>query len=156
MAGRGPAPKAADQRRRRNEPARGEWVDLVPFERRDKRVLPAISSLPKPPMRGGTQSKWTARTRAAWTAWRNDPATRQFGPAEVQAAVDTIFLYEEMARGAHNFAGEIRLRLDGLGLTAKGKRDLRWRVPPPGEVVQLKSVAPPTRERKVRAVEAVA
>jgi len=138
MAGRGPAPKDASQRRRRNEPARGEWVDLPPL---DGPVLP-----PLPDREDG----WASRTRGAWDAWRADPATGMFGPAEVQAAMDLAHLYDaNVRRGDERFASETRLRADGLGLTAKGKRDLRWRV---GEVEDLpvkKKLASVTRLRAV-------
>jgi hypothetical protein len=86
MAGRGPAPKPKDQRRRRNAPARGEWVDLPPV---DEPVLP---ELPKRPRGTG---RWHPRTVALWEAWRQDPATTQFGPAEVAAAVELAFLHHD-------------------------------------------------------------
>jgi hypothetical protein len=119
MAGRGPAP--AENRRRSNEPARGEWIDL-PLLDPKKPVLPAL------PKRAKGDGPWSARTRSAWKAWREDPATTQYGPAEVQAAIDLAYLHDEWARGGGSkIAVEVRQRMDGLGLTPKGKRDLRWR-----------------------------
>jgi hypothetical protein len=116
MAGRGPAPKALDQRRNHHEPLRGEWTSLHPLK---SPVLPALP-------RG---EKWSSRTRAAWAAWRKDPATAMYGPAEVQLAVDLAHLYEEwVVRGGAKIASEIRQRQDGLGLSPKGKQDRRWRV----------------------------
>lgn len=112
MAGTGPAP--AEQRRRRNEPARGEWIDLQPI------VNPTLPALP--------EGDYPTRTRGAWDAWRTDPASAMFGPAEVSAALDLLELHSEWARGKTMLSAEVRLRMDGLGLTAKGKRDLRWRV----------------------------
>src|SRR5690554_6445262 len=104
MAGRGPAPKP--NRRRRNEPARGDWVDLEPLDR------PVLPPLP----RGG---KWTAEARAAWKAWREDPVTSQYTPADIAYALDAIRLYNKMTPKT---ASEVRLRMDALGLTPKGKR----------------------------------
>jgi hypothetical protein len=118
MAGRGPAPKDPSQRRRGQAPGRGEWVDLPPLE---KPVLPDL-----PPL--GGRRKWSTRTLASWDAWRVDPATALYGPAEIAAAVELAYVMESMVRGEEN-AAEVRLRADGLGLTAKGKRDLRWRAP---------------------------
>lgn len=141
MAGRGPAPAEKTQRRRANEPARGEWVDVHPFERGEKRVLPPLSALPKPPKRGGVQSRWTGRTRAAWNAWREDPATRLYGPADIQAAIDLVFMYEEWVRGA-KVHDEIRQRQDRLGLNPKGKRDIRARLAEPGELIQMRGSTP--------------
>src|SRR5689334_17387882 len=84
MAGRGPAPKPEGQRRRRNEPARGEWVDLVPLE---APVLPKADSV------------WHPRTVALWDAWREDPASGMFGPAEIAACVELGWLMDEFATG---------------------------------------------------------
>jgi hypothetical protein len=119
MAGRGPVPKDPAARRNRTPSARGEWVDLPPLERP---VLPELA--PSASARG---RRWSPRTVAAWNAWRQDPATGQFGPAEIAAAVELAYVMEAHVRGEEK-AAEVRLRMDGLGLTPKGKRDLRWRV----------------------------
>lgn len=118
MAGRGPAPKDPDQRARSNVPARGEWVDVrAPA----KPILPTLSSIEK-----GT---WQLRTKRMWEAWRKDPATTLFGPAEIAAAIHTIYLLDELViDGTASLASQVRLHMDGLGLTLKGKRDLRIRV----------------------------
>lgn len=123
MAGTGPAP--AEQRRRTNAPQRGEWVDLPPLE---APILPELPEL-------ADGEEWSARARMTWAAWRADPVTAQWSPADVAYALDAIALYEGMT--ASN-ANEVRLRMDGLGLTPKGKRDLRWRVQPA-------AAAPPER-----------
>lgn len=108
MAGRGPAPKAPGERRRYNQPARSEWIDLEPLE---KPVLP-------PAMR-----QWAAHVQLLWKAWRNDPVTSQYGPADLAAVFELARRYDDLQ------PNEQRLRMDGLGLTPKGKRDLRWRTP---------------------------
>ena len=113
MAGRGPAPKPAGQRRRRNVPLRGEWVDLEPLR---KPVLPKADP------------EWSVRAKEAWAAWRADPVTARYGPSD-------LFAVRELARlisDDETAAAELRLRMDGLGLTPKGKRDLRWRLPEAG------------------------
>lgn len=107
MAGRGPAPKPAGQRRRRNAPARGEWIELYPL---DEPVVPEAAE------------HWTPEARRRWEVWRSDPVTSLWGPADTFAA-------RELAEHFDVFnPSEQRLRMDGLGLTPKGKRDLRWRV----------------------------
>jgi hypothetical protein len=115
MAGNGPAPKPKDQRVNNHAPSRGEWVDLYPLE---KSVLPDL------PERAEDES-WSAAAIAAWRAWREDPVTSQYSPADIAYAIDAIRLYEVMTPSRAN---EVRLRMDSLGLTPKGKRDLRWRV----------------------------
>jgi hypothetical protein len=144
MAGRGPAPKPKDQRRRRNTPARGEWVDL-----------PAVDEplLPELPKRVRGTGRWHPRTVALWEAWRQDPATTQFGPAEVAGAVELAFLHHDACLGAEKMS-EVRQRMDGLGLSAKGKRDLRWRAPTEHAAEDVEPTTPrpkPTRQH-LRAV----
>lgn len=113
MPGQGPPPKGT--RRRANEPARGEWVELDPLE---KPVLPEL-----PELEDGEQWRWA--TVAAWDAWRSDSVTSQYSASDIAYALDTILLHNAMTPSSAN---EVRLRMDALGLTPKGKRDLRWRV----------------------------
>jgi hypothetical protein len=116
MSGIGPAP--AETRRRRNEPARGEWVDLAPLEG---------------PVLEAADPSWPDHVRRLWEAWRLDPVTAQYSSSEVAAVWELARCYDDLK------PAEQRLRADGLGLTAKGKRDLRWRIG--GEV----AVAPKVR-----------
>lgn len=102
------APKDPGQRRRYNQPARGEWVDLEPL---GKAVLPRADS------------RWSEAAKRLWAAWRADPVTAQYGPADKAAVWELARLFDDLA------PNEQRLRMDGLGLTPKGKRDLRWRTP---------------------------
>src|SRR4051812_25512625 len=112
MAGRGPAPKAFEQRRNASEPQRGEWVTVAAGA---KSALP--SALPK-------GDAWSPRTEGAWKAWRQDSVTSLYGPADVQLAIDLAYLYEQWVDvGGSKLAGEIRQRQDGLGLSPKGKQD---------------------------------
>jgi hypothetical protein len=134
MAGRGPAPKDPEQRRRTNAPARGDWVEI---KAPAKPVVPPLSKIGAAPDGG-----WPARTKALWESIRKDPASTTWGPAEHAAAVELIYLHAEWTVfGPASLAAEIRLRSDGLGLTLKGKRDLRLRV------VEEVAVEQPRRSR---------
>lgn len=140
MAGRGPAPST--NRRRSNEPTRGDWIDVKPFEKKEQRVLPTLEE-------GfvdvfdleGESITWPAMTRRAWAAWRDDPVTRLYSPADVSYALDTIFLH---AMQTNSTANEVRLRMDGLGLTPKGRQDRRVRVADDG----LAAAAAPAAKKK--------
>ena len=111
----GPAPKDAHFRHRGSRTRDGEWLDLEPIDE------PILHGLP--------EGEWSPRTLALWEAWRLDPATRAWSPADVAFAVETAYLAEVVqATGKAAHASEFRQRLDSLGLTAKGKRNLRWRV----------------------------
>jgi hypothetical protein len=133
VAGRGPAPKQG--RRRRNAPLRGDWVDLAPLEQ------PVLGELPELP-----GEVWREPTVAVWEAWRSDPVSAQWSAADVAFALDTITLHNAMTASS---ASEVRLRMDALGLTPKGKRDLRWRLVGQAESVRAKPLA---AVRQLRAV----
>ena len=126
MAGRGPAPKDPGQRRRYNQPARSEWVDLEPLE---KPVLP-------PP-----EYSWTTGATRMYNAWRRDPVTSQYGPADIAAICELARWYDLLP------FSEQRLRMDALGLTPKGKRDLRWRTP--AEVATIAEQKTPVRKLRI-------
>ena len=134
----GPPPKFAGARRRRNPPARGDWIEIPPLE---APVLPELDEL--------FEGEWAPETLFAWEAWRQDPVTALWTPADVSFAIDTILLHNAMTPSTAN---EIRLRMDTLGLTAKGRQHLRWKV------VTLEEQAPPqtrrrSQTRRLRAVD---
>lgn len=121
MAGRGPAPKDPEQRRRTNTPTRGEWTEVrAPA----KPVVVPLSKVGAAPDGG-----WPARTKALWESWRQDAATTVWGPGDLAAAIELIYLHAEWTvYGPASLAAEIRLRSESLGLTLKGKQDRRLRV----------------------------
>lgn len=151
MAGQGPAPKDAAQRRRRNAPARGEWVDLPSVK---KPILPTLKQI-------DGKRKWSPQLKMLWEHWRKDPATTQYGPAEIALAKHLAFVYDDLAQAYKlSTSSEVRLILDTLGLTPKGKRDNRWRISADGGVDQegeLDKTAAnkraAARRKKIRAVE---
>lgn len=118
MAGRGPAPKDPAARARRNAVQRGEWLEL-----------PAQGEAPPGMPASAGEAGWLQATADAWVAWWSDPAATQWGPAQQNAVLELLVLTDQFWRGKTGVANEMRLRQDALGLTEKGKRDLRWRVP---------------------------
>lgn len=155
MAGTGPPAKPPHLRRHRAAPLRGEWVDLEPLARP---VLPA--ALPKRPKGAGA---WSPRSRALWKGIREDPVSAVYGPVELAVLREFMEMFEEYARGRWTLVGDVRRGMDGLGLTPKGKRDLRWRSPtepkpelagvPAGDEV---GAARERRDRRVVAVDPAA
>ena len=117
----GPLPKPKEIRRNRVPPARGEWVDLeVPEE---------------PVLEPYNREAMTVPERM-WNAWRRCGPATQYGEEDREAIYDLAVSWAELT-----FADRDR-RLDKLGLTPKGKRDLRWRTP--NEVKTLKKAAQKT------------
>ncbi len=121
MPGHGPAPKLPEQRSGRAVPTRGEWQDLPPLT---KPLLPCL------PRRSKDEGPWSHRTRQAWESWRADWATGIYGKAEIGQAVHVAYLFEDAVRSHRmpSMWAEVRQWLDRLGLTMKGKRDLRLRL----------------------------
>jgi len=121
MPGRGPAPKDASQRRRTNTPTRGEWTEVrAPA----KPVIPTLAKAAPAPSGG-----WPARSKAVWESWRQDPATTVWGPGDLAAAVELIYVHAGWVElGPASLAAEIRMRSEALGLSPKGKQDRRLRV----------------------------
>jgi hypothetical protein len=129
MPGTGPAPKLKGERRRYNQPARGEWVDLEPLE--EPILIPYDRS-------------WMTVKEKMWNGWRDDPVTSQYSPADIMAIEDLAERWTEMT-----FADRDR-RMDRLALNPKGKRDLRWRTP--NEVKTIKKAEEKASVRKLHAV----
>jgi len=135
----GPVPKMPEARARNNKPAFGEWREVsIP----DPPVLPELPELPG--------DAWSSRTARLWAGLRQDPATSLFGEAEIALAIEAAFVYEHAVRGKTNASqtGQALKWLDTLGLTPKGKRDLRLRVVDAEPVTKLASVKTPNFKRK--------
>lgn len=119
----GPAPKDPAFRARTNVPERGEWLDLPTLSRS---VLPGL------PRRARGDGPWSSRTRRMWRGWKADWATGRFGASEIAMTVELAFLFEDAVRASKPAMwAETRQWMDRLGLTLKGKRDLRLRLAEP-------------------------
>lgn len=115
MAGRGPAPKRTNQRGTDN------WTRLAPLT---KAILPSLTDLlGSAPTDSG---KWPRLTQMLWNAWREDPVTATWTATEIALAGDTICLHAQDPVGK---ASEIRIRIDTLALSPKGRRDARLLLP---------------------------
>lgn len=141
MPGRGPAPKPASQRRNANPKVRGEWIDLTE----------PVGKVPKLPNRGRGRGHWSARTRRAWKAWWSDPASTQWGPADIDLVEHLADVMEAWVRDSRiNAASEIRQLRDHLGLTPKGRQDRRWRLPGAADVVEMPKQTASERMKRLR------
>lgn len=126
MAGRGPTPKDRAIRQRTNRPVRGEWITLPDGTYRGPRP-----TLPR--LKGGL----LASTKEAWEAWWSSPMAHAWGRAQWPKLVRAIALADEVTRrqnrremaGLSSLLAELRQLEDSLGLSEKGRRDLRWHMP---------------------------
>jgi len=146
MAGRGPAPKASSARRRRNEPARGEWAVLT-------QKSPRRPALPRPTPKGG----WSAFAKAEWARWWASPMAAMWDDSD-RGTLELLLVFTESVRETPqaSMATQIRLYRDSLGLTPKGRRDLRWLLPgeTPPELEVLAGGKSDSNVRRLRAVDA--
>src|SRR5690349_4592951 len=125
MAGRGPAPKDADQRRRRNATA------AVTVVAKDGKVHGP--ELPE-------SHEWPARTVDWWQTWRESAQASTFTETDWSFLLDTAVLHAEFWLGDRSVAGELRLRAAKFGATPEDRARLRMEIGEPP--------APPTRLRE--------
>ena len=82
------------------------------------------------------------RVAADVAGWRSSPVTSQYGPEDIEAIVYLGQRFEELDEPSR-FA-----MMDRLGLTPKGKRDLRWRTPQ-----EVKTIAEQPPIKRLRLAE---
>lgn len=114
MAGRGPAPKPASRRARRNkEPVPLRVIESAPV------AQPAL------PKRMPNGEPWPAITRAWWKMWGKDPLAAEFRATDWAELRDTAVLHGLYWSGEVKLAGELRLRTAKFGATAEDRARLR-------------------------------
>ncbi len=115
----GPPPKMT--RRRRNVPASGEW-----------KATPGVGwqhgPIPEPPTR------MLKASREAWATWMGSWFAAHWDPAVLPALRQLIRLFDLVERGGTpaSYRAELRVELDGYGITLKGQQMLHW-APPKAE-----------------------
>ncbi|CAB4906066.1 unannotated protein [freshwater metagenome] len=156
MAGRGPAPKPADQRRRRNKepdalelPAEGNvkpYPELPPTYRSGE----IVSGGKKRAIR----SKFLPETRAWYVTWATSPQATEFSPPTWQRLLRLARLVDQFEREPDKgLLSEIRLQEASLGGTPADMLRLRWRIAEASEDgPKLASVAT-IGDRRRRAVD---
>ena len=142
---RGPAPKDPSARRRRNQPTRGEWTIL---DRPPVKAPP----LPRPSPKGG----FSAPAKAEWGRWWASPMAAMWDASDrgmVELLLRMIDAAWEHPQAAS--ATQIRLFRDGLGLSPKGRRDLRWLLPgeAPPQLDVIDGGKADSNVRRLRAVD---
>jgi hypothetical protein len=111
MAGRGPAPKPADRRARRN-------ADPVP-----KRALLLVrQKAPALP----DDLDWHPQTVAWWAMWAESELAKDFTATDWSFLLDTALMHHAMwSKGQWTLAAEVRLRVAKFGATPEDRARLR-------------------------------
>lgn len=111
MPGRGPAPKPAEERRRRN-------VDPYPAAQVAGDDQVRGPELPD-------DIEWPAATREWWDTWRRSPQAQMFVATDWSFLLDTAMLHAEYWLGDRSLAAELRLRMAKFGTTPEDRMRLR-------------------------------
>jgi hypothetical protein len=136
MSGHGIAPKDPDRRRNRSSPRRGEW-----------KASPGIGwqHTPFPQAPDGL----TEASRIAWTTWLRAWFAAHWEPGDLPALRIMVLLFDQVERGKYQRAAELRMWLDGFGVTKKGQQDRRWAEP---TTVEPSTPKPPRQYDHLRAL----
>lgn len=112
MAGRGPAPKPASRRARRNTDA-GHNLTVLTFTKARQPDLP-------------DDVDWHPRTRAWWSMWQGSPQAETFTETDWSFLLDTALMHHAMwSKGQWTLAAEVRLRVAKFGATPEDRARLR-------------------------------
>ena len=113
MAGRGPAPKPAGSRARRNKDAASVVLRFVRGEQPD---LPELSE----------DHEWHPMTRRWWDTWGRAAQAEGFTDTDWAFLLDTALMHHSMwTLGRFELAGEVRLRVQKFGATPEDRARLR-------------------------------
>lgn len=137
MAGRGPAPKHPDDRRRRN--AEPEMVMLAPDGLLHGPELPETH-------------EWPSATREWWHTWRASVQAQTFTDTDWSFLLDTAVLHAEFWLGDRSVAAELRLRAAKFGATPEDRARLKIEIGQPSAPAVPRERAKGRRERLLKAV----
>ena len=142
MAGRGPAPKPDEERRRRNA------------------VLGTVEVAADGVLRGPALPDtldWPDVTREWWDTWRRSPQAQTFTATDWSFLLDTAVLHMEFWDGDRSVAAELRLRAAKFGATPEDRARLRLSVTeePAKPAATSRRRAPAARTRRERLLKAV-
>lgn len=132
MAGRGPAPKDPEKRRRRNaDPAHAT-------------VVTEDGQLRGPELPEGYD--WHPQTLRWWTTWRSSPQAQAMTATDWDFLTDTALMHHAMwSKSQWTLAAEVRLRVAKFGATPEDRARLRMHIGEPDQ--DDKAAAEPRKSR---------
>ena len=111
MAGRGPSPKRAERRARRNKDTVPSTV--IKFVRGEQPALP-------------DGMEWHPQSQQWWAMWGKSEAGQNFTDADWSFLLDTALMHNAMwLKGQWTLAAEVRLRVAKFGQTPEDRARLR-------------------------------
>lgn len=140
MAGRGPAPKDPEQRRRRNS------APLTVVEADGETHGPDLPDT----------HEWPAATLLWWKTWRESPQASKFTDTDWSFLLDTAVLHAEFWLGQRAHAAELRLRAAKFGATPEDRARLKIAIGEPKPKGAPRGLQPKVSQaRKGRLLKAV-
>lgn len=141
MAGRGPAPKPAARRVRRNaDPAPLKAMQLV------RAPAPELPSLGVD--KDGDPQLWHPRTVDWWSMWAGSELAKDFTATDWSFLLDTALMHHAMwSKGQWTLAAEVRLRVAKFGATPEDRARLRIVFADADEKDEKRSDRAPARKR---------
>lgn len=126
MAGRGPAPKPASERARRNaDPAPEMFVEADDEMRGPDLPDDLIEDRLTGPI------EWPGMTRRWWTNWRKSAQAQTFTDTDWDFLLETALIHRRFIKGEMSVAGELRLRVAKFGATPEDRARLRMGIGKP-------------------------
>lgn len=111
MAGRGPAPKPAERRARRNK---------------DAAATTALRLVRQPAPELPESVDWHPQTRDWWAMWADSELAKDFTASDWSFLLDTALMHHAMwSKGQWTLAAEVRLRVAKFGATPEDRARLR-------------------------------
>lgn len=152
MAGKGPPPKRAEDRARRNsDPVPLKLVSFLDKPLVIQPDLPVFSIEVDKDTGEGIVFEWPERTRQWWQMWADSPLSNDFTAADWDFLLDTALLHARYWSGDFSQASELRLRVAKFGQTPEDRLRLRITFSPeeqaPADRLPVKEDAPRRRAR---------
>lgn len=141
MAGRGPAPKPAERRARKNRQPEMRVINATPTAQPE---LPTFEIEVDGEL---VEFVWPARTEQWWQMWADSPLSAEFTSTDWSELLDTALLHARFWRGDKSVAPELRLRVAKFGATPEDRARLRITFAQADEADEKRGTRQPSRSR---------
>ena len=140
MAGRGPAPKPADRRARRNA---GPQLTVIEFTPGPAPDLPDSMA-------------WCEETLAWWRMWQESPLADTFSGSDWSFLLDTAILHHQLwSVGDTSVLAELRIRVAKFGATPEDRARLRIQFAAADQAEQRRDVKGKSPKQTYQGLKAV-
>lgn len=150
MAGRGPAPKPANRRARRNASSvDGKVIEIQPSE---QPTLPTfyVTDVDEEGNSRKRKFVWPAATKRWWDMWARSPLAADFTENDWSELLDTALVHARHWQGDPKAAPELRIRAAKFGATPEDRARLRITFAQADEADEKRRVSKPGADARGR------